>query len=328
MVIRRCIELLLIVSSVGCVSFQDCEYKFAQNWRAHRAYWECSEDYFGTRMGFHFARGWKKGYSDVLMGGDGQCPAVPPQCYWSHKFQSEWGEAAIEDWYQGYAQGAATALASGREHYNEVPRSDYFRQCSPSCLSSDYAEYDYGKSVLGLQDRITVETKRVPRGRPATEELIPESPKPVTTDENAAVIETEGEEVGSEEIGGDALPPLTSQVEEEAVEEPIAEVMESEEAETFETPITRTGTSFITFNPEDDEEEADSAESEESPRTLEEVEETVEPAQEFDLPPSPVSSREANRSRSLLVSSRWIKSTSYVGRTVKTTRLKLFRAAK
>ncbi|WP_010581592.1 hypothetical protein [Schlesneria paludicola] len=84
------------------------------------------------------------------MGGDGTCPPVPPHCYWSFKFQSERGEEAIGDWFQGYQHGGASALSSGRNQYHPVPISGVFRQYSPSCLPSDFAPYELGRSSLGL----------------------------------------------------------------------------------------------------------------------------------------------------------------------------------
>ena len=292
MVIRRCIELFIIVSSIGCVSFQDCEYRFAQNFRAHRAYWSSCDDLFGTRMGRHYARGWKKGYADVLMGGDGQCPAVPPQCYWSFKFQSEAGAAAIDEWYQGYSQGAAEALASGRDQYHGVPRSDYFRQCSPSCLSSDYSEYDYGKSVLGIQAKGANNdaTQGVPRGRPASEEL-------------------------------------TSRIEHDMSDLSVAGVKDSDDDADVEATDSRSGTSFVSFSTEEEEANVEESESSSTPRSLEEIEDVVTPPEGFELPPSPVSSREPSQSRSLLVSSRWVKPTSYTGRSMKVSRMRFFRSA-
>lgn len=329
MVIRRCIELFVIVSSVGCVAVQDCEYRLAQNLRAASAYRSSCD----SGMGYHFASGWKKGYADVLMGGDGQCPAVPPQCYWSHKFQNERGEAAIEDWFQGYSQGAAVAQASGREHYHDVPRSDYFRQCTPTCLSSDYSEFDYGKSVVGVSKKELAPqvAKRVLHGRKAEETSIPETPIPVTSEVEAAPVEAAPVESAPVEVEqkdapaeGGELPPAAQFEEEE--QEPVTEMTETEEDATELVEVSRAGTSFISYNAEEDgvEEESDTIEDGETPRSLEEIEQSVEPAEEFELPPSPVSARDQIRQRSLLVSSRLVKTTSYVGRSMKSTHTRIF----
>lgn len=150
MVTRRCIELLLAFSSIGCVAIQDHEYHLAQKWRAGVAWWCKSEERCSSNPCSHYSKGWRQGYTDVLMGGDGTCPPVPPPCYWSFKFQSERGEEAIGDWFLGYQHGGASALSSGRNQYHPVPISGFFRQESPTCLPSDFAPYDLGRSTLGV----------------------------------------------------------------------------------------------------------------------------------------------------------------------------------
>jgi hypothetical protein len=162
MCVKRCIELLLIFSSVGCVSFQDNEYQVAQEFRAHRAWIFARPDRCSANPRSHFSRGWRRGYADVLMGGDGQCPAVPPQCYWSHKYQTNRGDVAVKDWFSGYSYGAAAAIASGCDHYNSVPLADTFRNCKPSCLSSDDSPYPMGKTTLGLRTHHSEPTEELP----------------------------------------------------------------------------------------------------------------------------------------------------------------------
>lgn len=147
---RRCIELLLIFSSIGCVTFQDSEYRIAQRCRAGIAWWRKSEERCSSNPCSHYSKGWRQGYMDVLMGGDGTCPPVPPYHYWSFKFQTERGEEAIGDWFLGYQHGGASAMASGRSQYHPVPISGGFRQYSSSCLPSDFAPYQLGRSSLGL----------------------------------------------------------------------------------------------------------------------------------------------------------------------------------
>ncbi len=148
---RRFIALSLFFSMTGCVGLQDFEYHAAQDLRSHTAWWCCDSRCSDNPIS-DYSIGWRRGYSDVLLGGDGECPPVPPQRYWSHKFQSEAGECKIENWFLGYSHGAAAALASCRDHYNPVPISNTFRDCGPDCLPTDYAAYDFGKTTLGLRN--------------------------------------------------------------------------------------------------------------------------------------------------------------------------------
>ena len=153
MSLGHCLRVLLIFSSVGCVAFQDCEYRLAQKCRASRAWWYSCDERCSSNPWSHYSFGWKQGYSDVLMGGDGTCPPVPPHHYWSHKFQSENGEVAIGSWFEGYHHGAAAALASCRGQFHPVPLSDNFRQFSGGCLPSDHAPYALGRTALGTKQR-------------------------------------------------------------------------------------------------------------------------------------------------------------------------------
>ena len=150
--IKRCIELCLIFSSIGCVAIQDCEYRVAQRFRAGCAWWQNCEERCSSNPLSHYSKGWRQGYADVLMGGDGTCPPVPPYHYWSFKFQNQYGENAIGDWFLGYQHGGASALASGRSQYHPVPIAGGFGQYSSSCLPSDFAPYELGRSSLGLRN--------------------------------------------------------------------------------------------------------------------------------------------------------------------------------
>ncbi|MDB5348569.1 MAG: hypothetical protein JWP89_6946 [Schlesneria sp.] len=148
--IRICFVLALSLNSVGCVAFQDHEYCLAQKSRAHCAWWCCSEFRSSSNPISHYSCGWYRGYSDVLMGGDGRCPPVPPQNYWSHKYQSEAGSCAVECWFEGYRHGAAAALANCEDNLRNVPISGEYQQCSPDCLSNDRALHPFGRSILGV----------------------------------------------------------------------------------------------------------------------------------------------------------------------------------
>ena len=74
---------------------------------AHGPY---SEDYHaGFIEGFSYY---------VLRGGDGEPPAVPPQCYWKECYRTPEGTICVQDWFNGYRQARrslGTAItASGR----------------------------------------------------------------------------------------------------------------------------------------------------------------------------------------------------------------------
>jgi hypothetical protein len=151
MLAARCVALLLPFCLFGCVAFQDCEYRAAQSCRAHCAWWVGCVPPNSCNPWSHYSYGWRQGYQDVLLGGDGTCPPVPPHCYWSPKFQCELGEQAIERWFEGYHDGSEAALASCRGQYHPVPLSNEFRQSGHVSLSSDLAPYDFGRTILGVR---------------------------------------------------------------------------------------------------------------------------------------------------------------------------------
>ena len=153
MLVGRCIALLLTLSSMGCVAFQDSGYSTAQKCRAHTAWWSKRSERCSSNPLSHYSRGWRHGYSDVLMGGDGNCPPVPPQCYWSSKYQSERGDAAIESWFAGYRDGSTAAIASCQNSYHPIPVSGESQQYCPGCLPSDRSPYPIGRTTIGISTR-------------------------------------------------------------------------------------------------------------------------------------------------------------------------------
>lgn len=162
MVIRRWVGLVFLLNCFGCASFQDHHYQAAQNFRAHFAWWCCPEDRCSANPWSHYAHGWRAAYTDVLMGGDGRCPPVPPQTYWSSKYQDEVGDAIIDDWFHGYRDGSASAMASCGDRFHPVPTSQEAQICLPQCLPTDGAPYPYGKTLLSVEHAQVPVRERLP----------------------------------------------------------------------------------------------------------------------------------------------------------------------
>jgi hypothetical protein len=77
-----------------------------------------------------YARGFKEGYVDYLeSGGDGEPPAVPPRDYWGHKTPWWDRQAAAAEWFEGFRDGAAAAMASGYREQILVPSSCWAPGC-------------------------------------------------------------------------------------------------------------------------------------------------------------------------------------------------------
>lgn len=65
--------------------------------------------------------GFLEGYHDMLQGGDGCLPVVPPRRYWSWKYQSAGGQGAVSDWFNGYSAGVAAAKEDGLSNLSRIP---------------------------------------------------------------------------------------------------------------------------------------------------------------------------------------------------------------
>jgi hypothetical protein len=71
-----------------------------------------------------FERGFKAGFVSYLYrGGNGQPPATPPFPYTLLRYETVEGHRAILEWYEGYAEGATVAKASGVREQIVIPLS-------------------------------------------------------------------------------------------------------------------------------------------------------------------------------------------------------------
>ena len=69
--------------------------------------------------------GFLDGFVDYLdAGGTGNPPPLPPRRYWRTEHENPNGYRAVQDWYRGYAHGAAAAQASGYRELVTICTSD------------------------------------------------------------------------------------------------------------------------------------------------------------------------------------------------------------
>lgn len=72
----------------------------------------------------HYVKGFKDGFADYLYsGGTGAPPAVPPWHLRTYKYQNPEGHRAVQEWYAGFADGAAVAAQSGYRQWVTVASS-------------------------------------------------------------------------------------------------------------------------------------------------------------------------------------------------------------
>ncbi|MGI9516787.1 MAG: hypothetical protein ACR2NP_07080 [Pirellulaceae bacterium] len=61
----------------------------------------------------HFKQGFCSGYTNICDGGTGQCPALPPEKYWSFEYRTREGAEMQNAWFAGYEAGASSAKTDG-----------------------------------------------------------------------------------------------------------------------------------------------------------------------------------------------------------------------
>ena len=76
---------------------------------------------YGRDASGPFMDGFLEGYHDMLQGGDGCLPVVPPRKYWGWKYQSAGGAASVNDWFDGYTAGVAAAKEDGLAEISQIP---------------------------------------------------------------------------------------------------------------------------------------------------------------------------------------------------------------
>jgi hypothetical protein len=136
--------LVLLVAASGCSSLQDhivdCEMDLRNQILAQKGWNEWSWCYDELDYPFHFAKGFKAGYRDILSGGNGCQPTLPPRCYWKPKFQSPEGRCKTNAWFDGFSHGALAAQQDGFGNLNEIPMSPTARANMIACEAPVSAE--------------------------------------------------------------------------------------------------------------------------------------------------------------------------------------------
>jgi len=120
--------LLAITSGLtGCAAICDGVISIETDVRndvlAQKAWGHWSWVYGDTDHPWHFAKGFKAGYENVLAGGSGCQPTIPPQCYWKPCYQTLEGRSKIHGWFDGFSHGALAAKQDGYGDMGQIPIS-------------------------------------------------------------------------------------------------------------------------------------------------------------------------------------------------------------
>ena len=123
---------MLMFSAAGCNAISDMCLEKEMTCRNHilatKAWGEWSWCYDELDHPHHFAKGFRAGYENILAGGKGCQPTLPPRLYWKPCFQTPLGQCQIQSWFDGYSHGALAAQQDGYGNINTLPMSSSARQ--------------------------------------------------------------------------------------------------------------------------------------------------------------------------------------------------------
>ncbi|MFO0999262.1 MAG: hypothetical protein U0936_02915 [Planctomycetaceae bacterium] len=155
----------LLISSAGCNAIQDHCVSFETNMRntvlAQKGWRNWASCYENVNYKLHFSNGFRDGYTNILEGGKGCQPTLPPRCYWKPQFQTPEGRARTNAWFDGFSHGAVAAQQDGFGSLQQLPISPtaranlLARQAPPSasCFSGmsqpDEADPVYHPEIHG-----------------------------------------------------------------------------------------------------------------------------------------------------------------------------------
>ena len=133
---KRINTVLLLVTMTagfsGCSAMFDgvisCEMEMRNCILSQKAWGHWSWCYDDLDFPFHFAKGFKAGYKNVLDGGTGCQPTLPPQCYWKPCYQTPEGHCKTHAWFDGFSHGVLAAKQDGYGALGEIPISPTARQ--------------------------------------------------------------------------------------------------------------------------------------------------------------------------------------------------------
>jgi hypothetical protein len=171
---------MLVALCAGCAELQDQHFRTCNRIRSQQAWNACVPLYDKLfEVSPDYRKGWKAGYYDVLTGGGGKPPAVPPSRYFCPYYQTPDGRMEIEYWYFGFHKGATAALgtrlSSELPLFTDVPTEIGIDEpfgvavAMPSSMT---------REVPGSPDVFAPPSAPPPSAPPAVDPLRPYAPEP------------------------------------------------------------------------------------------------------------------------------------------------------
>lgn len=144
--------LMLSAGLTGCASIGDemiaCETMLRNKILAQKAWGHWSWCYGDIDYPCDFAKGFKAGYNDILQGGSGCQPTLPPQLYWKPDYQTPEGHSMIHAWFDGFSHGALAAKQDGYGGMGEIPISPTARANMEAARVAEQSRYMNGATPV------------------------------------------------------------------------------------------------------------------------------------------------------------------------------------
>ncbi len=118
---------MVLLTASGCTAIQDHCINYETKARncvlVEKGWLNWRSCYNDLDNKLDFAKGFKEGYTNILEGGKGCQPTLPPRWYWKPCYQTPAGRCRIAAWFDGFTHGAVAAQHDGFGNLQQLPIS-------------------------------------------------------------------------------------------------------------------------------------------------------------------------------------------------------------
>ena len=139
----------MLVGLSGCSGIQECLDEHCNSMHTEltgmEAWARWSWCYNELTHPKDFACGFRAGYLDVVNGGVGCQPTLPPKQYWKACYRNAEGHCRVNQWFEGFSHGAVAAEQDGANVYGHIPMSPT-AQANFATMTQPAPVYDWSGS--------------------------------------------------------------------------------------------------------------------------------------------------------------------------------------
>ena len=148
------IAAILLATASGCSSMNtggSWDQQVHAHLRSQHAWNQWSWYYDELDYPYHFAKGFKAGYRDILNGGKGCQPTLPPKSYWKWNYRSAEGRRKVNAWFDAFSHGALAAQKDGAGSWSQIPLSPTDRMNLETAARNNQPVPDYSRPPAPVQ---------------------------------------------------------------------------------------------------------------------------------------------------------------------------------